>query len=377
MPVKVKVNETVLLDFCDVLIEPRQSNLSSRKQVSLKTEITNKNKTMSWTGVPIMAANMDTTGTPEMAIVLAEYDMPTALSKYADLSLLENHIAARKMSALSFGMTPEDHYVLDLPGAPTLDDLKSKHQHNTKILNIITRKREHLFESVHSINDYPFICLDVANGYMDSFVSFVKSVSKRWPNKIIIAGNVVTYGQSSELYFNGCDIVKVGIGPGSVCTTRKMTGIGYPQLSAIMNSVHKYSVYNWHVMSDGGCTCPGDISKAFCAGASMVMLGGMFAGHDECLGDIIEVNGQTYKKFYGMSSSTAMRKYNGGVAEYRASEGKEVLVPYRGPVSDTIREILGGVRSTCTYIGAKSITEMPEKAIFNPVHRQLNNVFGA
>jgi GMP reductase len=369
MPAPIKNN--VLLDFSDVLIQPRKSDLSSRKQVSLNREIINKNKTMSWTGIPIMAANMDTTGTPEMAIALAEFDMPTALSKYADLSLLENHIAARKMSALSFGMTPEDYYVLDLPGAPTLEDLKSKHQHNTKILDIITRKREHLFESVYSANDYPFICLDVANGYMDGFLSYVQSVRKRWSNKIIIAGNVVTFEQSECLCQYGSDIVKVGIGPGSVCTTRKMTGIGYPQLSAIMDCK-----YHWHIMSDGGCTCPGDVSKAFCAGASMVMLGGMLAGHDECLGEIIEVDGQTYKKFYGMSSSTAMRKYNGGVAEYRASEGKEVLVPYRGPVSNTIREILGGVRSTCTYIGAKNVKEMPDKAIFNRVNRQLNNVFG-
>merc|ERR1712084_190459 len=219
------------------------------------------------------------------------------------------------------------------------------------------------------------ICIDVANGYSEPFVQCIRDTRKRFPQHTIMAGNVVTGEMTEELLLAGADIVKVGIGPGSVCTTRKMTGVGYPQLSATMECADAAHGLGGCVVSDGGCTCPGDVAKAFGAGADFVMLGGMLAGHDECSGELIEEGGQHFKVFYGMSSDTAMKKYAGGVAEYRSSEGKTVRVPYRGPIGETIRDILGGIRSACTYVGAAELKELPLRTTFIRVTQQLNTVF--
>ena len=197
-----------------------------------------------------------------------------------------------------------------------------------------------------------------------------------YPEKIIIAGNVVTAEQTEALILAGADIVKVGIGPGSVCTTRKVTGVGYPQLSAVIECADAAHGLGGHVMADGGCTCPGDVAKAFGAGADFVMLGGMLAGHDECAGEEVLEGDTRYKVFYGMSSDTAMNKHSGGVATYRASEGKTVRVKYRGPVSETVQQILGGLRSACTYVGATEIKHLPKCTTFVKVYRQLNTVYG-
>merc|ERR1739848_151147 len=179
---------------------------------------------------------------------------------------------------------------------------------------------------------------------------YVRKERKEFPKITIMAGNVVTQEMTEELILSGADIIKVGIGPGSVCTTRKKTGVGYPQLSAVIECADAAHGLGGHIVSDGGCTCPGDFSKAFGAGADFVMAGGMFAGHDQSGGEIVEENGKKFKLFYGMSSATAMEKHSGGVANYRASEGKTVRIPYRGDLNNTIRDILGGVRSTCTYV---------------------------
>ncbi|KAG9486901.1 hypothetical protein GDO78_006996 [Eleutherodactylus coqui] len=220
-----------------------------------------------------------------------------------------------------------------------------------------------------------YICLDVANGYSEQFVQHVKDVRARFPKHTIMAGNVVTGEMVEELILSGADIIKVGIGPGSVCTTRKKTGVGYPQLSAVIECADAAHGLNGHIISDGGCTCPGDVAKAFGAGADFVMLGGMLSGHTESGGEIIEKNGKKYKLFYGMSSETAMKKHAGGVAEYRASEGKTVEVPYRGDVEDTIKDILGGIRSTCTYVGAAKLKELSRRTTFIRVTQQLNPIF--
>merc|ERR1711959_842566 len=219
------------------------------------------------------------------------------------------------------------------------------------------------------------ICVDVANGYSEAFVSCIRDVRKRFPEKTIMAGNVVTKEMTEELIFSGADIIKVGIGPGSVCTTRKQTGVGYPQLSAVLECADAAHGLGGRIISDGGCTCPGDIAKAFGAGSDFVMLGGMLAGHEECAGETIDVDGEYFKVFYGMSSDTAMKKYAGGVAEYRSSEGKTVKVPYRGPIDETIRDILGGVRSACTYVGAGELRELSKRTTFIRVTQQLNGVF--
>jgi GMP reductase len=222
-----------------------------------------------------------------------------------------------------------------------------------------------MFPQIH------FICIDVANGYSDRFGEYVASIRDKFPDHTIIAGNVVTADMTQELILRGADIVKVGIGPGSVCTTRIQTGVGYPQLSAIIECADAAHGLGAHIIADGGCACPGDVAKAFGAGADFVMLGGMLAGHDEGGGEIKD--GKV--TFYGMSSDTAMDKHHGGVAEYRSSEGRTVSIPYRGAVENTVRDILGGLRSTCTYVGAQNLKQLSKCTTFVRVNKQYNDVF--
>jgi len=220
------------------------------------------------------------------------------------------------------------------------------------------------------------ICIDVANGYREIFLQFVKRVRDAFPDKIVIAGNVATREMTEALILAGADVVKIGIGPGSVCTTRKVAGVGYPQLSAIAECADAAHGLNGHVMSDGGCSSPGDVAKAFAAGADFVMLGGMLAGHDESGGEIFEDgNGKTYKSFYGMSSAKAMEHHYGEVAGHRAPEGKEVRVPYRGLLEVTVQSILGGIRSACSYVGARRIKDLPKCTTFIRVSMTTNEVY--
>lgn len=273
---------------------------------------------------------MDTVGTFETAVELAKFEFITCIHKHYSLEDWDAFAAAHADVLPTVAVSAGS-------GAADIERI-------TAIL--------------HKHAAIRFICLDVANGYSEAFVQAVKDVRAAFPEHTILAGNVVTGEMVEELLLSGADIIKVGIGPGSVCTTRKQTGVGYPQLSAVLECADAAHGLNGHVISDGGCTCPGDVSKAFGAGADFVMLGGMLAGHDESGGEKIEINGKHFKKFYGMSSAEAMNKHAGGVAEYRASEGKSVTVPYRGPVAGTCKEILGGVRSTCTYVGASQLKEL-------------------
>jgi GMP reductase len=238
------------------------------------------------------------------------------------------------------------------------------------------------------------VCVDVANGYTKFFADFIKDLRMQFSNIVIIAGNVVTGDQTQELILNGADIVKVGIGPGSVCTTRIQTGVGYPQLSAVIECADAAHGLGGHIIADGGCTCPGDIAKAFAGGADFVMLGGMLAGHNEGGGEVISKhfasgeatlldNGnflphyeeKQFVQFYGMSSDAANKKHFGGLKDYRSSEGREVLVPYRGKVATTIQDILGGLRSTCTYVGAPTLKQLSKCATFVRATNQYNKVY--
>jgi GMP reductase len=223
---------------------------------------------------------------------------------------------------------------------------------------------------------FKFICIDVANGYSENFSNFVSEVRKKYPKKTIIAGNVVTADMTQELVLSGADIVKVGIGPGSVCTTRIQTGVGYPQLSAVMECADAAHGLGAHIIADGGCTCPGDVAKGFGAGADFVMLGGMLAGHKEGGGDIIEENGTKFIEFYGSSSEEANEKHYGGLANYRSSEGKKVKIPMKNSLDSTIRDILGGIRSSCTYVGASSLKQLSKCTTFVRVNYQYNDTFG-
>ena len=333
----MRIEREVKLDFEDVLIRPKRSTLYSRKLVNLTRTFEFKFSETSWTGIPIIAANMDTIGTFEMAKVLSKHQMLTAIHKFYNLEDWVN--------GLKNGVNPE--YLSISAGIDSLSQIKDL------IENLTTNKQK-----------IPkFICLDVANGYTEKFIDTVKTIRETFPNPII-AGNVVTGEMTEALILAGADIVKVGIGPGSVCTTRMVTGVGYPQLSAIVECSDAAHGLGGHVISDGGCKYPGDISKAFGAGADFVMLGGMFAGHLESGGELFEENGMKYKRFYGMSSDTAMERHYGEIESYRASEGKTVTVPYKGEVENTLRHILGGLRSAATYVGARTIKEIPKCTTF-------------
>lgn len=344
----MRIEYDIKLGFKNVMIRPKRSTLKSRSQVNLTREFSFLHSNLKWEGIPIMAANMDTVGTFEMAKSLCENKIFTAIHKHYNVEdwltfLKNNSKTITNYLAVSTGTSEQD-----------------------------AKKLETIFLACQELN---FICIDVANGYSEHFVDFVKQTRKNYPNKVIIAGNVVTGEMVEELLLAGADIIKVGIGPGSVCTTRVKTGVGYPQLSAIIECADAAHGLGGQIISDGGCTSPGDVAKAFGAGADFVMLGGMFSGHDESGGELIKRNGELFKKFYGMSSETAMEKYVGGVAEYRASEGKTVEVPYKGKVENTIQDILGGLRSTCTYVGAQRLKELTKRTTFIRVEEQENRIY--
>jgi len=484
----MRIINDVQLDFDDVLIMPKRSTLKSRKEVELDRTFKFVNSNQEWTGVPIMVANMDTTGTFETANALFPYKIITCIHKHYTIEqwkLFLNTLQDDNFNyfTVSIGITDNDIQLLK------------------EIIQLDDRIR--------------FICVDVANGYTENFVDKVKLIRSLFKNKIIIAGNVVSGEMIEELILSGVDIIKAGIGGGclkkgthvfmadktykaineiqiddevinmngdsvkvtnvinqgykktivikttnqddpivvtpdhlfwvyytqsqtyswlsikdfdkdtmlltttdmngefthhrvtkmedgkeeetwdievgcqthsfiandsivhnSVCTTRIKTGVGRPQLSTVLECADSAHGLKGHVISDGGCKNSGDVAKAFGAGADFVMLGGMLAGHDESSGDIVEENGVKYKEFYGMSSDTAMLKHRGEVAKYRASEGKRVLIKYRGPIENTINDILGGVRSTCTYVGASKLKELSKRTTFVRVNKQSNEVFG-
>ena len=342
----MRIERDLKLTFDDVLIRPKRSTLISRSDVNLVREFTFRHTKETWSGVPIVAANMDTTGLFSIAEILQGHKMLTCTQKFYSTKEFSDAWESGVNSefiAVTCGSTDESFELLNRKMA-TDKGLK-------------------------------MICIDVANGYREIFLNFVKKVREAFPEKIIIAGNVATREMTEALILAGADIVKVGIGPGSVCTTRKVAGVGYPQLSAISECADAAHGLNGHVMSDGGCSSPGDVAKAFAAGADFVMLGGMLAGHDESGGDLIEDIGGSYKSFYGMSSAKAMETHYGEIADHRAPEGKEVRVPYRGPLEFTVRSILGGLRSACSYVGARRIKDLPKCTTFIRVSMTTNEVF--
>ena len=343
----MRIEEEVKLDYSDVLFRPKRSTLKSRKEVNLTRTYKFKHSNREWSGVPIIASNMDGVGELEVAKSLSKYNIITSLTKQHDLETINLFPEIKDIFnyvAISCGTSPDSY--------ERLNSIISQHTY------------------------IQFICIDVANGYSENFSNFVSSVREKYPSKTIIAGNVVTADMAQELILSGADIVKVGIGPGSVCTTRIQTGVGYPQLSAVMECADATHGLGGHMIADGGCTCPGDVAKAFGGGADFVMLGGMLAGHKEGGGKIISNGGQNYIEFYGSSSEEANEKHYGGLDEYRSAEGKKVCIPYRGGLDETIKDILGGVRSTCTYVGAPSLKQLSKCTTFVRVHNQYNDTFG-
>ncbi len=333
----MRIDAEPKLDFDDVLIRPKRSSLKSRAEVDLKRTFRMPHASINGvprelTGVPVIAANMDTVGTLKMARALGEYQMYTSLQKHYTLQQMVEASPPHDYTFITFG----------------IDDLEKI---NTTLSSLAMDK----------------ICLDVANGYTETFLDFVRRVRDAHPDKIIMAGNVATADMTEALILAGADIVKVGIGPGSVCTTRMMTGVGFPQLSAIIECADAAHGLGGFICGDGGCRTPGDVAKAFAAGADFVMLGGMLAGHTECLvqEDLDRISaGDSELEYYGMSSSAAMNRYAGGVAKHRAAEGRVQKIQYKGDVAGTVQDILGGIRSACTYVGASRLKELSKRTTF-------------
>ena len=340
----MKIEQDIKLDFSDVLIRPKRSTLESRNDINLEREFKFPHSNQIWKGIPIIASNMDTVGTLDMYHSLKKYNMLTCFHKFLNINDYPDNDDNNYI--VSIGIRDED-----------IGKLCNLYQKFPKKCNII--------------------CIDIANGYIQRLVNFCQQVRKIIPHCILIAGNVVTREMVEELIINGkVDIVKVGIGSGSVCTTRLQTGVGMPQLSAIIECSDAAHGCGGHIISDGGITCPGDASKAFGAGADFVMLGSILAGHNESGGEIIEEEGEKYKVFYGMSSDTAMNKHYGGVNKYRSSEGKTVKIKLKGPVDETINDLLGGIRSTCTYVNAKNLKDLSKCTTFLRVNNQVNRIYG-
>lgn len=322
-------DEQTYLDFSDVLIVPKASTVLSRKDVSLETTYTFPHSPVVYTGIPIMAANMDTVGTFAVANVFKKYGMFTVLNKHYGVDKIQTRNFSYDHVSVSTGIGSSDLEQLD------------------KIIEVCP--------------EIKFITVDVANGYLTSLGVAVQTLRDKYPDKVIIAGNVVTAEGVYDLITKGADAVKSGIGGGSACSTRVKTGVGVPQLSAVLECSEAAKNAGGHLISDGGCTCPGDVAKAFAAGASFVMLGGMLAGHIE-----------TGNEFYGMSSQRAMNKYAGGVADHRTDEGRVLDLDIKGPLKNTVQDILGGLRSTCTYVGASNLTDLFKEAQFIKVNNQYN-----
>ena len=344
----MRIEDEVKLDFKDVLLKPKRSTLTSRRTVELCREFKFRHSDIKWNGVPIIASNMDGVGTFSMARVLQEEKMFTVIRKHYSVKDWEEAIVA--------GLDLD--YVAVCTGTNAIFDADADDYKTAK-------------EVLKKWPNIKFLCIDVANGYQQNFTDFVKRVRDDHPEKVIIAGNVITGEMTEELIISGADIVKCGIGPGSVCTTRIKTGVGVPQLSGVIECADAAHGLGGHIIADGGCTVPGDVAKAFAGGSDFVMLGGMLAGHNES--ELNEIDGNF--EFYGMSSNRAMEEHGARKDGYRGEEGKVVNLKSRGPVSDTLVEILGGVRSCCTYIGARRVKDMPKCATFVRVNNQHNTVY--
>jgi len=344
---RMRIESELKLDFDDVLLRPKRSTLQSRQQVSLEREFQFKHGG-TYKGIPIMAANMDGVGTKQMAASLKKLDLFTCLAKSIKTESLRDFFYEFNVDqhvAVTIGVSQEE-----------------------------IKKFTDTYKLVRVMRPLNYVCIDVANGYTKKLGNVVRDIREFAPSINIIAGNVVTAEMVEELLLAGADIIKVGIGSGAVCTTRVKTGVGYPQFSAIAECADAAHGLGGHIISDGGCNNTGDVAKAFGAGADFVMLGSMLAGHKEGGGEVMEEDGRSVVKFYGMSSKTANEKHFGGLMDYRTSEGRTVHIPYKGEIKDTVQDILGGVRSACTYVGARELKHLSKCATFVRVNNTHNNL---
>ena len=344
----MRLDNELKLNYDDVLLKPKRSTLSSRRDVDMTREFKFRHSGETYKCCPIIASNMDGVGTFSMAKVIQEYKMMTTITKTTTIDAWRTAVGGGiKLKYLSVCSGTNKLWTDEAEDYITMQ----------KVLK--------------SFPDVKFITIDVANGYHTNFSDFIARVRDEYPDKTIIAGNVVTAEMTEELIIRGADVVKVGIGPGSVCTTRTMAGVGVPQFSAVMECADAANGVGGHIVADGGCTQPGDVAKALGAGAHFVMLGGMLAGHNES--EVQVKDGK--REFYGMSSDRAREIHGKRKDGYRGNEGRLVILPDRGPVSETVEDILGGVRSACTYIGARRLKDIPKCASFVRANNVINKVY--
>lgn len=402
------------IDFNDVFIKPKISNIESRKEVNLKLNIKSKNNLLNtWHPIPIISSNMDTITGTRMAFELLKHNLIAVLHKYIEIEKISNlfdkidnyNLQMKKINFLNpndndikflekEGLIPklDEELLIDL-NFEKLEEIKEQHK------NLIKNKLKELSKKKYQI-DYrnlfisrgtsekdkiklkerliqekriQSICIDVANGYRKSVFNYIKELKNSLcKDKILMVGNVATYDAVIEYSKVGADIVKIGIGPGSACITRVKTGVGIPQIGTMLEIKKHEKEFHCLICLDGGCVIPGDIAKAFVAGANFVMIGGMLAGHKECPGVIENVNGKKMMRFSGMAATES--QWN-GVPEYGTNEGKTVMIPYKGKVKNTIFDILGGIRSTCTYTNCKNINELQNDVEFIKTTVQENKIF--
>lgn len=347
----MRIEAEIKLDYSDVLLRPKRSTLTSRKDVDLNRTFKFYHSPKVWSGIPIMTANMATCGTFEMARTLAPHKIITTFHKYYEVADYQKF----------FAEFSDPDYVMYTLGTRDEDFEKLNQMIEADLMQ-----------------NFSFVCLDIPNGYLENFLKKITELRTLLPEHIIVAGNVVTNEISEEIILSGADIVKVGIGPGSACTTRRMTGVGYPQLSAVIecaDAVHGIANDQGYglVIADGGQQYPSCIAKAFCAGADFNMFGSMFSGYDQSGGELVEVDGKKFKEYFGSSSNKALEKFYGKKENHRASEGRDVLIPYKGDISSFIQDLFGALRSTGTYIGARTLKEFSKRATFVRVNKQLTN----
>lgn len=343
----MRILPDIKLDFSDILLVPKRSTIESRKEINLERVFHFRYSTMPWAGIPIISSNMTSVTTPKVAE-----------------KMLEHHMLACQPKNVRFPFSSDDL----IPSVGLNSD--------------------------YGDFEYGFLCVDVPNGYIENIVSLTKAIRDLHQERVtLIVGNVVTAEQTEALILAGADIIKIGIGGGSACSTRIKTGVGMPQLSAVIECADAAHGLNGLIISDGGCQVTGDVCKAFAAGADFVMLGGMLAGHEEnakicitCEGtgsistlDLVHSIKCTYcdglgknYDFYGSSSERSNNETAGGLKNYRASEGWEIKLPNRGSIENTLQDIEGGLRSACAYVGAKNLKSLSKCATFVQVNRQAN-----
>ncbi len=345
----MRIIEEEQLDFSDVLIQPKCSKILSRSQVNLEREFkwydeNNEKHTISC--IPVGCSNMGTVGTVKMAELMV---------KKNHFSCLEKHISTTEIDAL-FERLTEHERDLVVPSIGIKED---------------TKDLFYLYDKW----DLKMIMIDVPNGYIPSLIERIKEIRNHCTRSFIIAGNVVDSAGVVQIIDAGANCSKVGLGNGSVCRTREKTGVGRPQLSTIVETADTCHQRGAYVMADGGVTCPGDVCKAFGAGADFVIAGSMFAGCDEADGECITVGNKHFKQYYGMSSHFAQEKHFGGIRKYSASEGREKLIPCTGSLESVLQDIDGGLKSCCTYIGCDKMKNFSRHTTFYKVHNQLNMLY--